>query len=634
MAASPTAPRPRRRPLAVRSLLCALALLFVAASVATADAFDNAKAVYERYLARPSLYKRTLGRRKLAETKDQRALQVLIDSYKKPEEPREQNRYLITTIACDAFTTRKSVPALTEWRERMGKKPEDAWLWFRTLNVQTKVGLFDDVMEIADKHRDPWQRAAAMRALIAEHHRPVLARIPQWIESLPSNKFDKGLLLESMSWALSTFKEIRMEEDFQAAGMALIAQLDERAQNDRVKLTIARQLALTLGTDVLALEGEPWIAELRTGGSGAGGFDARYASFGGLRASGDKIAYVIDMSDSMLIPLTSKEKESLEGPTTTGGEGPRPGDLPWEDIENRFDLARELLKKSIRELNEDKKFVVVWFGKEAGLLDSTKGLVDATDRNVDKVCDELDQISPGPTRQLRPHGTLRGETNLHGGIWRAFRAKKSGLVDEHEYVDTKLFDQGVDSIFVLSDGEPSMDDYIQLDTRDPEDHAGDPETGTATQNTPQLWFQGPYLRWYLLDDIKRNEPLPKRGDPLHRHRRGPHGTARADRGAGHGQDAQDRRGRERVARRACYADGFSATTRICRQASVPSNRKSHPKTQRRRNATIPASARIRWIARTRSPLPSIRPPNSSCASGVLWSMSESHAGRCARCWAY
>ena len=113
--------------------------------------------------------------------------------------------------------------------------------------------------------------------------------------------------------------------------------------------------------------------------------------------------------------------------------------------------------------------------------------------------------TPPPTDR-RPDGQLGGQTNLHAGIAAAFGATRSGTTRSQEYVDAKGFVDGCDTVFVLSDGAPSWDDYAEKDTRDPEDQAGDPETGRKFENVPTLIFQGPYARPpfdFLVDDVQR-----------------------------------------------------------------------------------------------------------------------------------
>ena len=48
---------------------------------------------------------------------------------------------------------------------------------------------------------------------------------------------------------------------------------------------------------------------------------------------------------------------------------------------------------------------------------------------------------------------------LHPDASRAFALRAKGFAQEHEYVDMKAMAQGSDTIFLLSDGAPSWDDF-------------------------------------------------------------------------------------------------------------------------------------------------------------------------------
>ncbi|MGA0060199.1 MAG: hypothetical protein ACO3RU_11480, partial [Planctomycetota bacterium] len=65
---------------------------------------------------------------------------------------------------------------------------------------------------------------------------------------------------------------------------------------------------------------------------------------------------------------------------------------------------------------------------------------------------------------------------------------------------------GADTLFVLTDGAPSTDDYVTKDRPEADDNAGDQETGISTQKTEFLWFYGPYARPPfddLVEDVRR-----------------------------------------------------------------------------------------------------------------------------------
>ncbi len=240
-------------------------------------------------------------------------------------------------------------------------------------------------------------------------------------------------------------------------------------------------------------------------------------SFAGIEATGDRICYILDLSDSMLTPLRPSELEKFpKGPVTGGGAVRLEKEsrnkqwkkafeaVDWSKVKHRIDAARELLKASLLQLDEEQSFSVLWFGDEAGSLGSTKGLVKASLANVRAVFKEIDAIQAGPGAENRPHGTLRGKTNLHGALHRAFKLRGRGSVGAGENVDASTWEEGCDTLFVLTDGAPTWDDWAARDQRDPEDHAGDPETGGKLANTPTLIFQSPFMHpGCILDEATR-----------------------------------------------------------------------------------------------------------------------------------
>jgi hypothetical protein len=120
---------------------------------------------------------------------------------------------------------------------------------------------------------------------------------------------------------------------------------------------------------------------------------------------------------------------------------------------------------------------------------------------------ELDSVKKGPPNEDRKDGVLRGNTNIHGGMHRAFKVHQKGMLKTNEYVAPETFFTGADTIFLLSDGAPSWDDWPANDKRDPKDSAGDPETGRKHTDMETLFFAGPYGMEYdhlfLPDDIRR-----------------------------------------------------------------------------------------------------------------------------------
>jgi hypothetical protein len=248
--------------------------------------------------------------------------------------------------------------------------------------------------------------------------------------------------------------------------------------------------------------------------------------FLGLEAQGARIAFVIDLSDSMLKPLTKEEVEDLKripgperrGPVVTGADAggagggpgkddgrPPPPDLDWSKIRTRFDAAREFLKLSLRALDpEREEFVVIGFGSDARLFAATPGLRNANSKNVGRAIQELDAIEPGPPVSGRPDGTLWGYTNLHGGLKRALSLAGAKPGDDDAYVDGAVLERGCESVFLLSDGVPSWDDHAEWDTREEGDDVGDPESGAVVRERDRLHYYGPYaIQSWLSSDVER-----------------------------------------------------------------------------------------------------------------------------------
>ncbi len=521
-----------------RTLPVLLLALLGSAQALAADEYKAQKQRYERYMERPSLYMRHRGRVNFAKTRDVRALSILMKSYARPEVPKDQVQYLLASICSDHFEAPPHAKAFRALR-RKHAKPRDAWLWYRTLAVEHKNEGPLELIAALQSKRAGTLRAAALLALATtgdENTLPVLLRL---LADLPAKPFDRALLLEAAAEVLWIERKQRSKQPWRDAAARLIPYMDDRATQERTKLAIARRLARVWHADKHPLTAEPWLARLehRPSKTPPPPEDDRYGPRGGpvflgLEGSGGRVVYVLDLSDSMLTPLTGKEIEDLKKtpaagplprtPVVTGpskkaangdpkrdpGKQPPAKDdavarLPWPLIKTRFDAARAFLKLSLRGLRPGQMFSVVTFGSEAAPLAATPGLRRATSDNVEKAIAELERIVAGPPRSGRPHGTLRGYTNMHGGLHRAFKVRTKGLVKEHEYVDERTFANGADTVFLLSDGEPTWDDWPMRDTLDPDNKPGDPETGAVTAGQ-KATFYGPYaIASWLLDDLRR-----------------------------------------------------------------------------------------------------------------------------------
>ncbi|MDP6539434.1 MAG: hypothetical protein QF903_12945 [Planctomycetota bacterium] len=476
------------------------------------DAFEKARKRYEECLRRAPFLMHARGREALAECGDPRALEILAESYRKPGQPEEHARYLIAAVAGRHCVADEHVEVYDDWRERHDDA-EDAWLWYHALKVRGQNRGPDALEELALGDGDVFLRGAAIEALAANRDKGLLDLIPLVYERLPKKAFGRAVLAGALGTALT--RTDRRDKDtprFRSAVVAYAHLLDEEhALSHSAKLVVARHLAKVLDVDELIIESAAWINLLADRANPTAG-DEGYVRprFFGVEATGERICYVIDMSDSMCKEINPAIKP--EGPKTgpekrkkrKKGGLPTEEDIPWHRVTTRFDLAREHLRISLGQLDPEQHFSVVFFGTQADLVEGCRGMVKASRSNVARVMKSLDAITPGSPTTMRPDGTLRGTTNLHGGLRRAFMVKKRGFVAEHAYVSPVAFEEGCDTIFLLSDGEPSWDDWDCMDTNYGEDRVGDPESHTPMDDAPRMHYSGPFARMHnLLEDLER-----------------------------------------------------------------------------------------------------------------------------------
>jgi hypothetical protein len=480
-------------------------------SVLAADDFEKERAYYETWIDRPPLVHRLRGIQRLAQTRDPRALEVLARRYAKPRVPKVEERYLLSVEIGRAFTEARHVEALWDL-VRAHKKDEHAWLWRNALGAAARLsdaGPMEEV--ILDERLSPFLRAAALEALGAAEHPAALPLLERLLApKLPKAGVARVVLLESCASVLHFARERRDDPVFHTAASRVVDLLARDDVPERTKLVIARLLARIYETDVVTTQHEHWrrILGYEAAPAEAGGTVVGRPRFYGVEAAGSRIAYVLDMSDSMLEPLTRRELEDArlgEKESALPSEETSPNRIAWDKIHSRFDLARAYLKQSIAGLSGDVQFLVVIFGDQARTLKATKGLVPASRGTVKSAQKELDAIEARSATPKRPHGALLGDTNLHTALLRAFRATPRKFLDEEEDVDAAGLLKGCDTFFVFGDGKPTKDDFDAVDRFDGGKVTADRETGeTTTRSAGSANYFGPYVRTrYLLDDVRR-----------------------------------------------------------------------------------------------------------------------------------
>ena len=190
----------------------------------------------------------------------------------------------------------------------------------------------------------------------------------------------------------------------------------------------------------------------------------------GVAAAGRDLCYVLDVSGSMATPIRGRPSTRRgggqlrrRGPATgrrpPAGRDPRDdadddkdafrglAELPWSKIRSRLDLVRDALSASLRALDEDQRFAIVLFSDAAGPLPATRKPQRATPANVKRACKAIDGLVAG------------GGTNLHRGLEIGFGMTEGGVSLERAFVGEAHLLTGLDTIFVLTDGEPNQDSY-------------------------------------------------------------------------------------------------------------------------------------------------------------------------------
>jgi hypothetical protein len=457
---------------------------------------------YEESLGRGSLYRKALGIEAFAATKDPRAFKVLVRRYAKPEVPQLHTRYLLAAAFEAALQddAGKSVDVLAKLLPKH-KKPVDAWLHRCVYGLQAKNDAMALRFLVNERRTKPHLRAAAILALGSAKDPQLLQAIPGILgeKVLPKKGQQRAFVIEACARALGEYRELGREA-LAPAAEALIAQFGSKAMTERDELVLGRLLQRALKASRPGLGADGWRAILNgkpEAAPGEGETRVR-ASFFSVQGTGRNVAYVLDLSDSMLEPLGEAETEKLRQAMPDVAKS-------GAFARNRFEVTKLMLARSLKGLSPGMSFAIVAFGSVAELV--TPGMLTVTPANVKKALAALEGITVGDPEKDRPHGTLKGWTNLYGGLRLAFKVKKKGAQDaDDEYVDKACFTEGCDTIFLLSDGEPTWSDFEGWDQALPGDVVGDGEGGggSTAADGEEIQYYGPhFLPRFLYADLRR-----------------------------------------------------------------------------------------------------------------------------------
>ena len=173
----------------------------------------------------------------------------------------------------------------------------------------------------------------------------------------------------------------------------------------------------------------------------------------GEKVYSDKIVFIIDfslsMNEEMIIDRETIVRET--GAVVSGSDAETKEEkrkngeiipIEWWKIRTRMDFARSQLKYVISTLKRDQYFDIVWF---SDTIKTWKGgLFPARPQAKVEAANWLDESE------------CEGGTNTWGGLTKALNLVGKGTEDEN-------YSRGADTIYFLTDGEPSKGDIIDKD---------------------------------------------------------------------------------------------------------------------------------------------------------------------------
>jgi hypothetical protein len=306
-------------------------------------------------------------------------------------------------------------------------------------NTPEGTGTLKKALDKGDK-KNVSLRACALEA-IGEAARDNLAPLALAIVNAYKPEDDKGNVFENLAAITAVRKLCPKGEDREAQKPyleALIHVLDASG-DERIKYFAALGLSRITGQPAYLSAGwwRAWLAGNVAEEAGAG----KTVAFFDAIAVGTRVLFVIDVSGSMEWPA---DMEFAKNPVTGKGKENGPD---YSQVKTKLDLAKVELLWTLKNLPEDYHFNIITYSKEHQLiLPDESELVQATDENKRKF-------------SIAVYGLkAEGGTNIHGALTQAFTVVRKGKVKEDPALDPKAMLEGVDTIFFMTDGEPSWSD--------------------------------------------------------------------------------------------------------------------------------------------------------------------------------
>lgn len=194
------------------------------------------------------------------------------------------------------------------------------------------------------------------------------------------------------------------------------------------------------GHESFKKDGEERKEKRRTAGAGDGGSVTSIPTYYGIKIFSKRIVFVIDLSGSMADKFEGKKPKQNQTVVISGtGKdkgASRKAVLPWKRIRTKWDLAREQLIFTLKQLNPKTNFNIIWYNKSVWAW--KKNVVPASPGNVAEAVKML--------RKLKP----KDSTNIYGALKRGF-----ALDGKSQPTEISNYKGGVDTIFFLTDGWPT-----------------------------------------------------------------------------------------------------------------------------------------------------------------------------------
>ncbi len=180
--------------------------------------------------------------------------------------------------------------------------------------------------------------------------------------------------------------------------------------------------------------------------------DAPPPTYYGLKVYSDRVVFVVDLSLSMNDSMTiDRDKMARETGAVTSGSGasadPKKDPeeiqgLEWWKIRSRMDFARAQMKHVVSMLGRDQWFDIVWFSESVVAWQGQ--MIPANPANKARAAAWLDSLK------------CEGGTNTWGGLTKALNLVGRGTDEEN-------YRRGADTLYFMSDGQPSKGDIIETD---------------------------------------------------------------------------------------------------------------------------------------------------------------------------